>query len=314
MHASFCCLIVSTLLAATAVPASARIERVVERSFAVSGTGHLYVDTEAGEIRVEPGDASTIQVSARQRIAASTEAEADELLQKLQLDFEQKGNDVRIVSRYERRIAAFRFGSWPPVKVDFVVKVPRAYTTELVTSGGAITVGSLDGKASARTSGGPIRFGRMGGAVSARTSGGNISLDGAHGAVELRTSGGHITVGEIDGPAELSTSGGSIRAESVAGAIRASTSGGSIRAGLSGPLTSDSHLSTSGGSVRLNLDSAAAFQLDASTSGGRVDAEGLTIRLDKGGSRSRLAGAVNGGGPLVKLRSSGGGIEIRGRN
>lgn len=314
MHASFCCLVVSTLLAATAAPASARIERIVERSFAVSGTGRLYVDTEAGEIRVEPGEASTVQVRARQRIAASTEAEADELLRKLQLTFEQKGNDIRVISRYERRIAAFNFGSWPPVKVDFVVKVPRAYESELVTSGGPIVVGSLDGKASARTSGGSIRFGQMGATVIARTSGGSISLDGARGSVELRTSGGNITAGEIAGTAELSTSGGSIRAESVAGAIRASTSGGSIRAGLTGPLTGDSHLSTSGGSLRLNLDSTAAFQLDASTSGGHVDADGLTIKLEKGGSRNRLAGAVNGGGPLVKLRTSGGGIEIRGRN
>ena len=50
----------------------------------------------------------------------------------------------------------------------------------------------------------------------------------------------------------------------------------------------------------------------ASTSGGSVDAEGLTLTLEKGG-RSRLAGNVNGGGPLLKLRTSGGNIEVRTR-
>jgi hypothetical protein len=57
---------------------------------------------------------------------------------------------------------------------------------------------------------------------------------------------------------------------------------------------------------------AAAFQLDASTSGGGVDASGLTITLEKTSrDRSRLAGAVNGGGPLLKLRTSGGSISVR---
>jgi hypothetical protein len=314
MNTSFRWLVASTLFAAAALTASARIERIVERSFAVGATGHLYLETESGEIRVEPGDDAAVHVRARQRIAASTEAEADELLRQLQLTFEHNGNAVRVVSRYARRTTAFHFGSWPPVNVDFIVKVPRGFQSELVTSGGAIIVGNLDGKASARTSGGSIRFGRMGDTVSARTSGGSINVDGARGSVELRTSGGNITVGQIAGPAEFSTSGGSIRAESVTGALQANTSGGSIRAGLVGPLTGDSHLSTSGGSVRLTLDPAAAFRLDASTSGGHVNAQGLTIKLEQGGSRSRLAGAVNGGGPLVKLRSSGGGIEILGRN
>jgi hypothetical protein len=43
-----------------------------------------------------------------------------------------------------------------------------------------------------------------------------------------------------------------------------------------------------------------------------VDASGLTLTLEKGGSgRSRLVGAVNGGGPLLKLRTSGGDITVR---
>jgi len=64
--------------------------------------------------------------------------------------------------------------------------------------------------------------------------------------------------------------------------------------------------------VHVGVDKMAAFRLDASTSGGDVDAAGLTITMEKGNrDRSRLAGTVNGGGPLLKLRSSGGGIVVR---
>jgi hypothetical protein len=96
--------------------------------------------------------------------------------------------------------------------------------------------------------------------------------------------------------------------------VRAHTSGGSIRVGITGRLSEDSSLSTSGGGVHVTVDRGASFRLDASTGGGGVDAEGLTITIEKSGrDRSRLAGSVNGGGAALKLRSSGGGIVVRTR-
>jgi hypothetical protein len=300
------------LVAASALVAHARIERVVEKSFPVNGTGVLRVETQGGAINVSPSTDSMVRVTAKQKIKADNDAEADELLKKLELTFEQNGNDVRIVSKYPQKPSGLRWGSWPPVQVDFVITVPSSYATDLNTSGGAITVGNLSGKADVRTSGGAIKLGKMGGEVDARTSGGSITLDEAKGPVELKTSGGNIAVGRVAGPADLSTSGGGIKIDSVVSSLRAHTSGGSIRANISGPLKEECSLSTSGGSVNVTVDKSAAFQLDASTSGGGVDASGLTLTLDRASrDRNRLAGAVNGGGPLLKLRSSGGGISVR---
>jgi hypothetical protein len=303
---------VAGLATATIIDAHARIERVVEKSFPVAGAGVLRVETQGGGIRVMPSSESAVRVIAKQRINASTDKEADELLKKLELTFEQNGNDVRVFAKYERQSSVMRFRSWPPVNVDFEITVPASFATDLHTSGGGITVGDLNGKADLRTSGGAIKLGRMGGPVDARTSGGGISLEEARGPVELKTSGGNISVGRVAGPGDFSTSGGSIKVDSVVSSLRAHTSGGSIRANISGPLQEECSLSTSGGSVSVTVDKAAAFRLDASTSGGDVDAAGLTLTLEKSNrDRSRLAGTVNGGGPLLKLRSSGGGISVR---
>lgn len=300
------------LLVASACLAQARVDRTVEKSFPVTAAGTLHVETQGGEIRVSPSNDSVVRITAKQRIQANSEAEADEVLKKLELTFEQNGNDVRVISKYERQPAGFRRGSWPPVNVDIIVTVPATFATELHTSGGGITVGDLAGKAELRTSGGGIKLGKMGGQVDARTSGGSITLAEAGGAVELKTSGGNISVGRVNGPAELSTSGGGIQIDSVASVLRAHTSGGSIRANITGPLKEECSLSTSGGSVHVLVEKTAGFRLDASTSGGVVDLEGLSITLEKmGRDRGRLAGAVNGGGPLLKLRSSGGGIVVR---
>ena len=69
--------------------------------------------------------------------------------------------------------------------------------------------------------------------------------------------------------------------DSVANSLKAHTSGGSVRANIAGALKEECSLSTSGGSVNVTVDKTAAFNLDASTSGGGVDAQGLTITLEK---------------------------------
>lgn len=305
-------LLTAGLLSLSTLVAHARIERTVEKTFPVTGAGTLRVETQGGEIRVSPSNDSAVRVTAKQKIKASSEAEADELLKKLELTLEQTGNDVHVRARYEQRPEGFRWGSWPPVQVDIIVTVPASFATDLNTSGGAVVVGNLEGKADVRTSGGSIKLGKMGSTVQARTSGGSITLEESRGMAELKTSGGNITVGRVHGPADLSTSGGSIRVDAVANALRAHTSGGSIRAAITGALKEECSLSTSGGGVNVTVDKSAAFRLDAATSGGGVDAEGLTITLEKSQrDRSRLAGLVNGGGPLLKLRTSGGGITVR---
>lgn len=134
------------------------------------------------------------------------------------------------------------------------------------------------------------------------TEGGEIrvatSFESAGGAVKLGTSGGDVSAGTVAGEADLNTSGGNIHIDSVACARKSNTSGGNVRAGFVGPLQDTCSLSTSGGSVSITLDKTAAFRLDASTDGGSVDAEGLTITVEKTRrGRTQLSGAVNGRGP-----------------
>ena len=307
-------LLAAGLLALVPFVAHAKIERVVEKSFTVQPGGRLQVETQGGDIRISPSTDLVVKVTAREKIRASTDAEADDILKKLDLAIEQSGNDVTATAKYEKNLTGIHWGSWPPVQVDFIVSVPASFATDLHTSGGNVMVGDMTAKVHARTSGGDVKLGKIGADIDAHTSGGNVSLEEGRGMVKLGTSGGDISVVHAAGPADLSTSGGNIKIESVENAVHASTSGGNVRAGIVGPLKDDCVLGTSGGTVKVTVDKTAAFRLDASTSGGDVEAEGLTITMEKSGrSHSKLAGAVNGGGPLLKLRSSGGDIEIRTR-
>lgn len=288
----------------------AKIERTVEKTFTVQPGGTLTVRTAGGNVSVEPGAGTMVKVVAKERIRADSDAQADELLKNLDLTIEQQGNDVTATAKYERKLANW-FGSWPPVQVDFIVTVPSRYNTDLKTSGGNVTVGDLAGQTEARTSGGNVKLGNIDGTVDAGTSGGNVSLGSCTGDTKLRTSGGNVRAEKIVGKADLGTSGGDIIVKLVENVLSAHTSGGNVEAGIGGALKGDCSLGTSGGEVRVKVDKAAAFQLDAATSGGSVRADGLTITLDGGGmGKSHLSGKVNGGGPVLKLRTSGGNIRV----
>jgi len=144
--------------------------------------------------------------------------------------------------------------------------------------------------------------------VDLRTSGGSIALSSLNGAVDAYTSGGSIKLGEINGDVDVKTSGGSIRVEEVAGAINAHTSGGSIKVTMSKQPTGPSRLTTSGGSVSAYLLPSIAVDLTASTSGGRVYSE-----FDVNGTvkKTRIEGEINGGGPRLILKTSGGSVNVK---
>jgi hypothetical protein len=297
------------VLAAFTASASAKIERVVEKTFQVQPGVHLKASTSGGDVRITSSSGSVVTVVAKEHIRASSEAEADEVLKKLDLTIAQNGNEV--VASASCGSSGFHFGSWPPVQVDFLITVPVSASVELKTSGGDVVVGDLAGEVRAHTSGGDVKLGSIGGEIDASTSGGNVSLVEGRGNVRLSTSGGNVSVDHIVGTAVLKTSGGDIKIESVENTLMAETSGGDVKAGFKGALKGDCELSTSGGEVRATVSRDAAFHLDASTSGGEVNASGLTITIDRGGAgKSSLAGLVNGGGPLLKLRSSGGNIDV----
>lgn len=302
-------LVAAGVLALFSVSAQARIERVVEKTFTVQPGGLLKVETQGGTIRVETSSEPKVTVVAKQKIRASSENEADEILEKLTLTIEQDSEGVVAKSRYEK----MNWGRMP-VQVDFIVTVPTDYNVSLRTSGGDVKVGDLAGEVRARTSGGNISLGKIGGDVDAGTSGGNVSLVEGAGTVKLNTSGGNIRVERAAGDTSLDTSGGDIEIKSVEGVVHADTSGGNVSAGIFGALKGDCELSTSGGRVRAVVDQGVGFNLDAATSGGGVDASGLTITIDRGGAgKSKLSGKVNGGGPLLKMRSSGGDIVVQTR-
>lgn len=310
------------LLAASSVFAA---DDVIRKGFNVGAGGTLRLDADFGDVTIVSGGTGV----AVEIIREADGREGAQRLRDHKITFAQEGNDVIIStpdSGHDRKW--FNFFDWDDFEVKWNIRVPKNYNLQVRTSGGSVELDDVGGVTDIATSGGSIKTGRLGGVANLRTSGGSISIDGAAAKVEARTSGGSIKVGDTDGPVDVRTSGGSISLarirgsvvartsgggitiEDAIGSVDASTSGGSIRAKLSGQINADSKLSTSGGGITVSIAPNIAADLDARASGGGVSSD-VPITVQGTMDDDELRGKINGGGPKLTLRTSGGGIKVR---
>jgi DUF4097 and DUF4098 domain-containing protein YvlB len=211
----------------------------------------------------------------------------------------------------------------------------------LQTGGGNIKVASAKGEIKAESGGGSVVvLSGLQGAV-LETGGGSIRVDKCSGRVKATTGGGSVDLGDIGGPAEIETGAGSIRLASAKGRVQAQTGGGTIQldgatsvqaetsaggiivkllssAGAGAASRSNSTLETSAGDITVYLANDLAISVRAEIE----VANGHTIRSDfsdihvssEGGPWEKTVtaeGQLNGGGPVLKVRTNSGNVNFR---
>ena len=208
---------------------------------------------------------------------------------------------------------------------------------KLETGGGKIYIADAKGRVEASTGGGNIVLvsGTQGATLEA--GGGNIEVRKCGGRLKVSTGGGNIELGDISGPVELETGGGSIRLGSAKGIVRAQTGAGRIElngvpsaraeTGAGGIVArfvstgerNDSSLETSAGDITVYLAADVALTVRASidmANGHKITSDFNDIRVvteggDWPGPKSYTAeGKLNGGGPVLKVRTTTGDIKF----
>ena len=322
-------LILQGVLFAGLAIADAAVENNIKRSFQVASGGRLTVDSDRGSIEVRTADRDQVDVKIERKVKRGKKWTVEEVLEDFAITFDHSDSGVTIRGKYREK------SRWPwnrernRLQVKFLITVPHRYNVDLKTSGGGISVADLEGEVRSQTLGGGLRFGNITGSVWGRTSGGSIKLEGTEGDADVETSGGGITLGNVVGEVEAKTTGGSIRIDKATGSVNANTSGGnitveevlgninaktlggSVKAYISRQPEGDCSLQTSGGNVTAYVLEDIAVDVDARTTGGRVSSDIPVTTVVQGKVRgNRLQGAINGGGPQLKLRTLGGSIRL----
>ncbi len=174
------------------------------------------------------------------------------------------------------------------------------------TMGGKIEVINCDAKIDAKTMGGKIFLIENKGEINLKTLGGNIEIVNNQGNIFVKTAGGNISGNGNSGDLKCSTAGGNVRFFDVTGNIGATTMGGNMSVEMKS-VKDYLWLDTKGGNINVVLPRNQGLNLDIS--GSRIDMPTLQnfVGFKQNG---QLQGKINGDGPSVKLKTSGGKIRL----
>lgn len=205
----------------------------------------------------------------------------------------------------------------------------------LHTGGGSILVHHANGKVVAETGGGSVEIQSGAQSASIETGGGSIEVRQCAGKLKASTGGGSIDMGDVGGPVEIDTGGGSIHLASAKGHVRAQTGGGGIElngvpsaraeTGAGGIIVklvntggerNDSVLETSAGDITVYIASDVAITVRANVdlgNGHHITSDFQDIHISSEGNQwgpksLSAEGKLNGGGPVLKVRTTTGDI------
>lgn len=296
-----------------------------ERTLAVGRQPDVQVVSGAGSVEVRSGSAGHIEVIGRVRANrwGGSRYAPEERVRRVEAQppIVQTGDTVRIGELPDD----LRDG----VTVSYTVTVPAASNLRLRTGSGSQNVSGIEGTIDASTGSGSIKVAGARSSVQARTGSGSIDVDrtgafsastgsgsiratGVQGAISAKSGSGSIEVEQTgEGNVEVSSSSGSTRIGGVRGALRASTSSGALH--VQGEPAAEWQLSSSSGHVSVELPGRQGFNLDANSHSGKIDLD-FPVTVTGQVGKHAIRGPAQGGGPLLHIRTSSGGISISKRS
>ena len=325
------------------------LEDIVE-TFSVAAGGRLTIDADCGGIDIQSTEEDTVSVRVQRAAQIKANRRAAEILKNLDVQITHEASDVKIEAKFTGDAKRWQKRQ-NDLDVQFDILVPRCYNLDLKTACDDISVANITGDVNAETFRAGLRLQDITGRVDGRTSIGNIDLRTFNGDVVLQTTGGNIAVAEGTGDVKTKTSGGNLQVTEVTGIVNGGTSGGGITlrgckggadlkaAGGSIKVENDRpvlakvsggsidcemrevsaasqslllDLETIGGSINVSLVPDIDATVEAKVLGGSVTTEfPVSVEADGTVKPDQLRGTINGGGPLLKLRSVGGNIILR---
>ena len=276
-----------------------------EKKFVVQPGGLLIYDADIGQGEVETGDFESVRVSFESYYKVNTDEEVEALYDKISTEMSQTDNTVRVTVRFNDPNQKDR----EKIYFKFKVAIPRKFNLDFRTGGNA-TVNEVEGTVKAATVGGNLTLKDIKGSVTASSTGGSLTLGNVGGDLVARSVGGSATIGHVSGRVVLNAEGGSAWIKEAATGIDATVTGGSVTAYLSKSPLADCKITATAGSIDLRLPESATVTLDAACTNGSVMSD-FKVAVKKGGNnRNELKGDMNGGGPVLFLRATGGSIHL----
>lgn len=281
-------------------------EVVIDKRFDVREGGTLVLKLSHADVTIGTGEREEAHV--RVILSGSNMERAREFFESRNYDVRQEEDRIVVESNPTRR--NWNWGSWGRVKIDVEVYVPRRFNADLAMSHGDLNMGALVGNVMHRGSHGDVTLGAIdGNAIELRHSHGDVitgpikanrlDMKSSHGDLETgAVSASLMNVRQSHGDLQLDVRGGSD--------LRVSNSHGEIDLSLGAAVGGS--ISNSHGDIDIEAADGLAANIDFEASDVHL---GSSVSFDGKKTDKRAEGAINGGGPRLRARTSHGSITLR---
>ena len=291
----------------TAGVSFAGVDGTFEKTFQVSGPVQLEAMTHSGDIMVRTGPTGTVKVIGKIHVGTSWLFSGDKKakVEEIQKNppVQQSGNSVRIDYVNMRDVA-----------IDYEVTVPVDTALRARSGSGDHDVDGIHGNVDLQSGSGDMQLRGLVGDIRTQTGSGNVHGRELNGPIHATAGSGDIQLEETGaGDMQVHTGSGNIDIRGLNGGLRADAGSGDITA--EGVQKSEWEIHTGSGNVRLRLPGESAFDVDLTTSSGNIDVSHPIVTTVQGrvqdSPRRTVSGKVKGGGPLVRIHTGSGDIEVR---
>jgi hypothetical protein len=292
-----------------------------ERTFPAAAATTLDVATDRGKITVRAGSGPDVVVVGRVTVRRGFTVPADAVTLARaaanQPPVEQSGNVVRLHLPSDARTRR-------AVTVAYEVHLPSHVPVTTNTESGETVIDGIHGSVSVRTQSASVTLSNLE-ETEVNTGSGHVTIDGA-GPLRVSTSSSGIRLRQIrdelfirtqsgnvnaslsgEGDVDVETGSSAITIEGIDGGLAASTQSGKVR--VAGKPRRPWQVTTGSSAIETEMASAAMFNLEATSGSGSVKTENLMVRGET--DKRRVAGTIDGGGPMVRLNTRSGAIKVR---
>lgn len=298
--------------------AHVQTERIT-RTLRLGDGGELDISNVAGDIVIKRGSGSETTVDVVKTARGTTDEEARELLQLMQVDIIERGGRAEIRARYPRgdemrRAGRRTFG----LSMALNISAPAETRLRVHTISGSVTSTDIKGEVAFESVSGSIRIANGGRVAAAKSISGSVEVldTQSEGLIEASTASGSVTLRRVKARAvEVGSVSGAIVLDDVA-SPRVEAQSVSGRVQLTSPLASGGRyeLSSHSGELHIAIPDGTGFELEATSFSGSIRTD-FPIKTQGSqmapGSHGRSMHGVHGDGrALLDLTTFSGGIVI----
>jgi hypothetical protein len=290
-------------VAASGSPLAADGTIIAERSLKARPGVLLTVDTDHGGLELQGEDRNTIEL----RVTAEG-MDPEEAKKLLDLTVEDGPSGVLIRARFKKTDSwlSSLFGGGD-ARVHYEVRVPRATNLAVNNGSGGVNIDDIDGSVALDNGSGGVEATDINGSLSVDNGSGGVEVSRLRGSLVVDNGSGGVEASDVQGDVKVDNGSGGVRLDGVDGRLTVDTGSGGVEARMAGA-NAGIVATTSSGGVRIKVPAGWGADLDLSSGSGRVVLDGWK-EASVGSARS-FRGQVGGGGPLIKMQSGSGNVEL----